>query len=146
MRARFAAAGQGQRVAVNPTAPRTHAAELAIGALAVLALLIAALVGGLASPQLWTLVAVLGAGYLLNRGLTRSAPPRIATRTVRHFGTEPAHERVHRASAPPPREPAPAAEVTLSEEQLHIDHRTRPRERVRLVKHVVTEEVTVRVP
>ena len=43
----------------------------------------------------------------------------------------------------PGREPAPA--MTRSEEQVSVTHRTRVRERVRLVKHVVTEHVTVAV-
>ena len=41
------------------------------------------------------------------------------------------------------RELAPA--MTRSEEQVRVTHRSRVRERVRLVKHVVTEQVTVTV-
>jgi uncharacterized protein (TIGR02271 family) len=93
----------------------------------------------------WTLVAVLGAAYLLSRGLARGEVPNQQT-SRRAFAAAPAQDRVHMPAPPPAGGTADRAEVTLSEEQLHVDRRERPRERVRLVKHVVTEEVTVRVP
>ena len=126
-------------------APKTLPSELLVGLLAAAALLVAAAAGDLDASVLWTLVAALGAGYLLSRGTARSALPSARTRAQR-FAAAPAQERVHVPAPAAPSAPAPQAEVTLSEEQLHVDRRERPRERVRLVKHVVTEEVTVRVP
>ena len=104
------------------------------------ALLIAAAVtDAFDSPAVWTLLAALGAGYALSRGAARNElrlperPRRI--RAVMAPGTTDATT-----------ETETAAEVVVSEEQLKVDKRQRPAERVRLRKEVVTEEVTITVP
>jgi uncharacterized protein (TIGR02271 family) len=115
--------------------------ELALLLGAGAALLIAAAVSGaLDSPEAWTLLALLAAGYALSRGFARST------------WTAPAHhdrlDRLDRVAS----NGATAghrnteAEVVVSEEQLAVDKRRRPRERVQLRKEVVTEEVTITVP
>lgn len=88
-------------------------------------------------PEAWTLLAVLAAGYALSRGTARNElrlperPRRI--RAVMAPGAADATTET-------------AAEVVVSEEQLKVDKRQRPSERVRLRKEVVTEEVTITVP
>lgn len=120
--------------------------ELSLLVLAVPAILIAAAVAtALHSAQAWTLVAVLVAGYALSRGVSRNDWP-----------AAPAATGPSRApsSSPTPAPSRPAAghsdgdavEVVAAEEQLQVDKRRRPHERVRLRRDVVTEEVTITVP
>ena len=89
------------------------------------------------SPGAWTLVAVLTAGYALSRGAARNElrlpeRPRRIRAVIAPGATDTTTET--------------AAEVVVSEEQLKVDKRSHPAERVRLRKEVVTEEVTITVP
>lgn len=107
--------------------------ELGLLSVALIALIAASIAGALRAPALWTLIALLGAGYLLARGASR------------------ARWRGARGSAlPAPAATLPTAHgsdvMTVSEERLSVDKQTRARERVRLHKYVVTEQVTVTVP
>lgn len=108
--------------------------ELAILAAVIAALIIASIAGGLRAPTLWTLIAIVGAGYLLARGASRGE-----WRSLARLQSDGADQ------AEPP-QASDAAEMTVSEERLQVDKRTRRRERVRLRKYVVTEQVTVTVP
>jgi uncharacterized protein (TIGR02271 family) len=130
---------------------RTAPSELLVAALGAVAVLIAALAGDLDSPTVWTLVAALGAGYVLSRGFARSAPPSqrapLSSPSPPEARPAAAEDVTTRAFAPSAAAEEPSqAGVTLSEERVRVDRRSRPREHVRLVKHVVTEEVVVRVP
>jgi uncharacterized protein (TIGR02271 family) len=106
---------------------------LLIGA-AIAVLVAAAVTGALASPQAWTLLALLAGAYALSRGFGRSRWPH----------GERLRADVARVAAPAAS--GTAAEVTVSEERLEVDKLQRPRERVVLRKDVVTEEVTITVP
>jgi uncharacterized protein (TIGR02271 family) len=120
--------------------------ELSLLMLAVPAILIAAAVAtALHSAQAWTLVAVLVAGYALSRGVSRndlpaapaaSAPSRAPSASP---GPAPSRREAQRPDGD-------AVEVVAAEEQLQVDKRRRPHERVRLRREVVTEEVTITVP
>lgn len=91
------------------------------------------------ATEAWTLVAALAAAYILSRGLTKGLGPEISTAATGDAG-----RASHVAEKPEPSSRGKA--VTVSEEQLYVDRRRRPVERVRLRKYVVTEEVTVKVP
>jgi uncharacterized protein (TIGR02271 family) len=111
-------------------------ALLAAGAAILLA---AAFADSLGADAAWPLLAVLLGAYMLSRGAAKRR-----------------RRPVSRVRAAAPRAPAPAAPepaggmppegMTLSEERLYVDKRERPRERVRLSKYVVVEEVTITVP
>jgi len=106
-----------------------------------IALLIAAAVtDAFDSPEAWTLLAVLAAGYALSRGAARNElrlPER--PRRIRAVMAPGSADRTAETTET-------AAEVVVSEEQLNVEKRQRPAERVRLRKEVVTEEVTITVP
>jgi uncharacterized protein (TIGR02271 family) len=93
------------------------------------------------SAQAWLLLAVLGAAYALSRGVSRNDWPA--------YGLPAPPER-SRGASPGARTGATAgeavAEVVVSEEQLEVDRRAHPHERVRLRKEVITDEVTITVP
>jgi uncharacterized protein (TIGR02271 family) len=117
--------------------------ELSVLALAIPAILIAAAVAtALHSAQAWTLVAVLVAGYALSRGTSRNDWP--AAQAVSAPAPSPAP--APSSSRPAPQPDGDAVEVVAAEEQLQVDKRRRPHERVRLRREVVTEEVTITVP
>lgn len=104
-----------------------------------LALLIAAAVASqFAGPQAWLLVAVLGAGYMLSRGASKTHLPTGGAATSR-----PARRAAPLARSGGSRE---GVEVTTAREELRVDKHALPRERIRVTKEVVTEEVTVTVP
>jgi uncharacterized protein (TIGR02271 family) len=123
------------------TTTRKPWSELALLVTLGIALLIAAAAtDAFDSPELWTLLAVLGAAYALSRGTARNElrlPER--PRRIRAVMAPSATET-------PTETRETAAEVVVSEEQLKVDKRQRPAERVRLRKEVVTEEVTITVP
>lgn len=106
--------------------------DIAIVAVALIALIIASIAGGLGAPTLWTLVTILGAGFLLARGASRGRWGGLSS-----LGPQ---RQVARDTG------SGSDAMTVSEEQLRVDKRPRVRERVRLRKYVVTEEVTVTVP
>ena len=120
--------------------------ELSLLVLAVPAILIAAAVAtALHSAQALTLVAVLVAGYALSRGVSRNDWP--AAPAATGPSREPSSAATSAPSRPGPGQPdGDAVEVVAAEEQLQVDKRRRPHERVRLRREVVTEEVTITVP
>jgi uncharacterized protein (TIGR02271 family) len=118
----------------QPHPSKSLLSELAVLAGVLLALVIASLAGGLRAPTLWTLVAVAGGGYLVARGASRGEWRSVSRR--RPGGTAGAE----RSQA------FDGAAMTASEERLSVDKQTRLRERVRLRKYVVTEQVQVTVP
>ena len=101
-------------------------------------LVAAALTGAFDAPGAWTLLAVLAAAYALSRGLARN--------DLRLPERRPAGPAGPAARAGDAGETETVAETTLSEEQLRVDKRSRPVERVVLRKEVVTEEITITVP
>ena len=103
-------------------------------------LIAAAVTDAFDSPGAWTLVAVLAGAYALSRGTARNEL-HLPERPVRIRATVPAAGAQTHATAS-----ETAAEVVVSEEQLEVDKRRRPTERVRLRKDVVTEEITITVP
>jgi uncharacterized protein (TIGR02271 family) len=103
-------------------------------------LIAAAVTDAFDSPGAWTLVAVLAGAYALSRGTARNEL-HLPERPVRIRATVPAEGAQTHATAS-----ETAAEFVVSEEQLEVDKRRRPTERVRLRKDVVTEEVTITVP
>ena len=105
---------------------------LLIAATVLIAAAVAASVG---ARQAWTVVAVLAGAYALSRGFARNEWPERSLRPAR-IRTTP--------SAAQPAEGV--AEVVASEEQLDVDKQSRPHERVRLRREVVTEQVTITVP
>lgn len=118
--------------------------EIGVFAAVFAALIVASIAGGLNAPGLWTLATILAAGYLLARGASRGswqglyglrAPAREETGRQSHAAGDPAQRRASGTEA-----------VTVSEERLQVDKRSRVRERVRVHKYVVTEQVTVTVP
>lgn len=110
--------------------------ELSLLVLTAAALLIAAAVAAsVGAREAWTLLAVLAGAYALSRGFARNDWPERSTRPLRIRATSPATERDEGA-----------AEVVASEEQLDVDKQSRPHERVRLRKEIVTEQVTITVP
>jgi len=109
--------------------------ELTLLLLAGTALLIAAAAtGALDAPEAWTLLAVLAAAYAMSRGLARN-----------RWSLRPAVPPAP-AGLPASRPGQDGVTVTLSAEQLEVDRRRRPHERVTLRKEVVTEDVTITVP
>src|SRR5687768_13223058 len=72
-------------------------------------------------------------------GEVESIPPESGRRVLAFFGMG------GEAPTQPMPPMSPGAETVLSEEQLEVGTEVRPAERVRLRKHVVTEEVTVTV-
>jgi uncharacterized protein (TIGR02271 family) len=149
-----------------------HPADALLALAAAALAVVVATTADLSAHQAWTLVAALAGTYIVGRGLSRgdwSGAAR-ARRPPAHIGS---HDRgdgqsgiAGRAralvdavtpgssgssgSSGSPGSPAGAgrdsAEVTLHEERVHVESRSRPRERVRLRKHVVTEYVNVTVP
>ena len=115
--------------------------ELALLVLVATAILIAAAVSGaFDAPGAWALLAVLAGGYILSRGFARN-DLRLPDRRPRAFrSTEPANGIAAGTST------ETAAETTLSEEHLQVEKQSRPAERVRLRKEIVTEQVTITVP
>ena len=108
--------------------------------------LVVATTSDVGAQSAWTLIAALAAVYIIGRGAARGHWPPNARE--HDHDAEPA-----RAEAPPlpPAAPGPAGaraagDVLLREEQVHVGRRERPRERVRLRKHVVVEYVEVVVP
>jgi uncharacterized protein (TIGR02271 family) len=123
---------------MSSSSPRPWS-ELALLLLAGLAVLIAAaFAGAFDSPQAWTLLAVLAGAYALSRGFARNRWSLPASRGAVHAPARRAHPADGRSEE--------VAAVTLSAEQLEVDRRRRPHERVTLRKEVVTEYVTVTVP
>lgn len=106
-------------------------------------LLAAAFADSLGAESAWPLVAVLLGAYMLSRGAAkrRRRPVRRADVAAPAAPAAPAAQ-----AAPVRTEGTPPEGMTLSEERLYVDKRERPRERVRLTKYVVTEEVTITVP
>lgn len=115
-------------------------ALLAAGA----AILVAAAVAdSLGAESAWPLLAGVAGAYMLSRGASkrRRRPARRARTAAPAARVAPPTR-----SAPARAEGTPPEGMTLSEERLYVDKRERPRERVRLTKYVVTEEVTITVP
>ena len=110
--------------------------EFSLLVLIAAALLIAAAVAAsVGAREAWTLLAVLAGAYALSRGVARNDWPERSGRPLRPRATSPATEGDDGV-----------AEVVVSEEQLEVDKQSRPHERVRLRKEVVTEQVTITVP
>ena len=100
----------------------------------------AAFADSLGAESAWPLLAVVAGAYILSRGAAKRR-----RRPVRRAKTaEPVAPAT--PAAPARAEGTPPEGMTLSEERLYVDKRERPRERVRLTKYVVTEEVTITVP
>jgi hypothetical protein len=132
---------------------------------AVVAGVIVASTSNVSAPTAWTLVAVLAAAYIVASGAARGDWLWIL-RGARHADAAGAEAEPGdgggagqlaggAASGVPGFAPAaagfapgvgPAAEVLLREEQVHVERRERPRERIRLRKHVVVEYIQVSVP
>jgi uncharacterized protein (TIGR02271 family) len=100
----------------------------------------AAFADTLGAESAWPLLAVVVGAYMLSRGAAkrRRRPIRRAQIAAPVAPAAPA--------VPQRDEGTPPEGMTLSEERLYVDKRERPRERVRLTKYVVTEEVTITVP
>jgi uncharacterized protein (TIGR02271 family) len=119
--------------------PKQHARslllELALVGIALIALIVVSIAGGLNAPALWTLVTIVGAGYLLGRGAARGRWPGLESRQGSTTDPVRAGDTGSNGEA-----------MTVSEERLSVDKRQRARERLRVRKYVVTEQVTVTVP
>ena len=104
-------------------------------------LIAAAVAASFGAEEAWLLVALLAGAYGLSRGVSRNDwPAQHAARPLNVRATPPAEERTGETVE------GGAAEVVVSEEELQVDKRRRPRERVLLRKDVVTEHVTITVP
>jgi uncharacterized protein (TIGR02271 family) len=113
--------------------------------LAILAAVVIATTADLDAPRAWSLAAVLAGAYILARGASRGDWRAAARRRAAARAPQPRDDALE--PPPPAVQPGrPGPEVTLHEDRVHIEHRTRPRERVRVHKHVVTEYVTLSVP
>jgi uncharacterized protein (TIGR02271 family) len=120
-------------------------AEALLVALAAICAVVAATTADVDAPTAWTLVACVAAAYIVGRGAARgqwfaAASPAPAAGAL--GDASPAPEAGGRFT----RERSEGPEVTLHEEQIEVDRRQRPHERVQVHKHVVTEYVTLTVP
>jgi uncharacterized protein (TIGR02271 family) len=122
--------------------------EPAVAVAAIVGLLVAAAVAGdFAAPTAWTLVAAVAAASMLARGAARGCWPGLVAAASARDEPEATTQRLStEPEATTERRSADGPEVELHEERLYVDRRSRPRERVRVHRHVVTEEVTVTVP
>ena len=119
----------------RPTHRRPWSELTLLLAVSIALLIAAAVAASVGAREAWTLLAVLAGAYALSRGFARNEWREPQARPLRIRATLPAKEREEGV-----------AEVVASEEQLDVDKRSRPRERVRLSKEVVTEQVTITVP
>jgi uncharacterized protein (TIGR02271 family) len=126
-------------------------AEALLVALAAICAVVAATTADLDAPTAWTLVACVAAAYIVGRGAARGqwfagASPAPAAAALGDATPAPAAAPAAGAGGRITRERSEGPEVTLHEEQIEVDRRRRPHERVQVHKHVVTEYVTLTVP
>jgi len=129
---------------------RSHLNDALLALAAVVCAVVAASTADLGAPLTWTLVAAAVAAFAIGRGAARGDWFGAARHARSRRPAAPARLAGPAADSAVPRETErfsrPGPEVTLHEEHIQVDHRRRPRERVQLRKHVVTEYVTVTVP
>jgi uncharacterized protein (TIGR02271 family) len=123
-----------------------HPADALVALAAAVVAVVAATTADLSAPEAWTLVAGLAAAYVVGRGLSRGdwSGVRGARPAARVAGN--GHSGIGERARAGDDDGPDSAEITLHEERVHVESRSRPRERVRLRKHVVTEYVNVTVP
>ena len=137
-RASAARKGDGSRAPSGSpeSKPFYLTSEFLVFVVTAVALAVAAVAAGVfGAPSAWLLVAAVAAAYIVSRGTTKSG-------TARTAGTGADEAR----ATPTPKRTDAGETMTVSEERLYLDKQARPRERVRVTKDVVVEEVTVTVP
>jgi uncharacterized protein (TIGR02271 family) len=146
-----------------------HPTDALIALLVVALAVVAATTADLEANEAWTLVAGLAAAYIVGRGLSRGDWFAVARRRHRpahmslpggngdgHGGIAEKARALASAVTPDPKgddshnakgdDSPESAEITLHEERVHVESRSRARERVVVRKHVITEQVSVTVP
>jgi uncharacterized protein (TIGR02271 family) len=172
---RFEPAWPGNAEAAMPSSDRSgrfgpHPTDALIAFLVVALAVVAATTADLEATESWTLVAALAAAYIVGRGLSRGdwlavARGRLPAAHLSlpssgdgngHSGIAEKARSLVSAVTPDAKGDGAAgsssadtpdsAEITLHEERVHVESRSRPRERVVVRKHVITEHVSVTVP